>query len=146
MAMTPLPAGEAGEDPFNNTINTTPLVDVMLVLLIIFLITVPVVTQTIALELPKERNVPAPPRPDHVVLSVDRNGTVHWGLEPLPGLPALQQRLREVAARSPQPEVHIRADERVAWQAVDRVNQACLQAGIGRIGFITEPPAAGGRL
>jgi biopolymer transport protein ExbD len=145
MALTPLPA-DPGEDPFNHTINTTPLVDVMLVLLIIFLITVPVVTQTIALELPKERNAPAQIRPEHVVISVDRDGAVHWGMERLDGPQALSQRLRAVAGQQPQPEVHIRADERVAWRAVEQVNDACMRAGIVKVGYVTEPTAQGGRL
>ena len=144
MALTPLPA-DPGDDPFNHTINTTPLVDVMLVLLIIFLITVPVVAQTIALQLPKERNAPAQIRPEHVVISVDREGAVHWGLERLDSVAALLPRLRAAAAQQPQPEVHIRGDERVPWRAVEQVHQACAQAGIEKVGYVTEPTAPGGR-
>ena len=78
-----------GEEQFNNTINTTPLVDVMLVLLIIFLITIPVVTQTIKLELPKERNLPTQTKPENIVLAVNRDGEVFWGLERMPDTEAL---------------------------------------------------------
>ena len=81
MAMNVGPADESGEDQLNNTINTTPLVDVMLVLLIIFLITIPVVTQTIKLELPQERNIPLQTKPENIVIAVNREGEVYWGIE-----------------------------------------------------------------
>ena len=83
MAMNVGPADDSGEDQMNSSINTTPLVDVMLVLLIIFLITIPVVTQTIKLELPKERNLPTQTKPENIVLAVNRDGEVHWGLQRL---------------------------------------------------------------
>ena len=83
MAMN-VSSAEEGEEQFNNTINTTPLVDVMLVLLIIFLITIPVVTQTIKLELPKERNLPTQTKPENIVIAVNRDGEVYWGLERMP--------------------------------------------------------------
>ena len=136
--------GGGGEGSVMAEINVTPLVDVMLVLLIIFLITVPVVAQTIALELPKERNTPAQIRPEHVVISVDRDGAVHWGQERLDGVEALLPRLRAAAARQPQPEVHIRGDSEVRYEGVGRVVVAAQRAGIQKVGFITEPPAGSG--
>ena len=146
MALTPLPA-DPGDDPFNHTINTTPLVDVMLVLLIIFLITVPVVTQTIKMELPKERNIPLQTKPENIVLAVDRDGGVFWGTEPLPDIETLVKRLKVEAVKEPQPEVHIRGDSEVRYESVGRVVVACQRAGIFKVGFITEPPAgAGARL
>ena len=136
-----------GEDSVVSEINTTPLVDVMLVLLIIFLITVPVVTQSIKLELPKERNVPTQTKPENVVIAVNRDGEIYWGMERIPDFEALVVRLKKEAVKDPQPEVHIRADSGVRWEPVGRVNMACMRAGILKVGFITEPPAgAGARL
>ena len=95
-------SADGDEDEMNSTINTTPLVDVMLVLLIIFLITIPVVTQSIKLELPKERNVPTQTKPENIVIAVNRDGEVHWGLERLPDIETLvdaaQARGRQGAA------------------------------------------------
>jgi len=121
-------------------INTTPLVDVMLVLLIIFLITVPVVTQSIKLELPKERNLPLQTKPENVVLAVNRDGEVFWGMERVPDIETLVSRLKVEAVKEPQPEVHIRGDLEVRYEAVGRVVVACQRAGIFKVGFITEPP------
>jgi biopolymer transport protein ExbD len=147
MAMQVGRADGDGEDQLNNTINTTPLVDVMLVLLIIFLITVPVVTQTIKMELPKERNIPLQTKPENIVLAVDRDGGVFWGTEPLPDIETLVKRLKVEAVKEPQPEVHIRGDSEVRYESVGRVVVACQRAGIFKVGFITEPPAgAGARL
>ena len=132
-----------GEEQFNNTINTTPLVDVMLVLLIIFLITIPVVTQTIKLELPKERNLPTQTKPENIVLAVNRDGEVFWGLERMPDNEALVARLKTESVKDPQPEVHIRGDNEVRYESVGRIVVACQRAGIFKVGFITEPPAGG---
>ena len=133
-----------GEDQLNNSINTTPLVDVMLVLLIIFLITIPVVTQTIKLELPKERNLPTQTKPENIVIAVNRDGEMHWGIERLPDIETLVRRLKVESVKEPQPEVHIRGDSEVRYEAVGRVVVACQRAGIFKVGFITEPPAGGG--
>ena len=147
MAMQVGPADAGGEEQLNNTINTTPLVDVMLVLLIIFLITIPVVTQSIKLELPRERNVPTQTKPENVVISVNRDGDVYWGMERVPDIETLVARLKVEAVKEPQPEVHIRGDQDVRYEAVGRVVVACQRAGIFKVGFITEPPAgAGARL
>jgi biopolymer transport protein ExbD len=129
------------EEEMNSTINTTPLVDVMLVLLIIFMITIPVVTQSIRLELPKERNVPTQTKPENIVIAVNRDGEVHWGIERLPDIETLVNRLKLQAVKEPQPEVHIRGDGEVRYEAVGRVVVACQRAGILKVGFITEPPA-----
>jgi biopolymer transport protein ExbD len=129
-----------GDEEFNNTINTTPMVDVMLVLLIIFMITVPVITQTVPLELPKERNLPTITKPENIVLAVDRDGGVYWGTERLDN-DTLVERLKLAAVQEPQPEVHIRGDLEVRYESVGRVVVACQRAGIFKVGFITEPPA-----
>jgi biopolymer transport protein ExbD len=139
MAMN-LASEEGDEEEMNSTINTTPLVDVMLVLLIIFLITIPVVTQSIKLELPKERNVPTQTKPENIVIAVNRDGEVHWGMQRVPDIEALVTRLKLEAVKEPQPEVHIRGDGEVRYESVGRVVVACQRAGILKVGFITEPP------
>jgi biopolymer transport protein ExbD len=139
MAMN-IASEDGDEEELNSTINTTPLVDVMLVLLIIFLITIPVVTQSIKLELPKERNVPTQTKPENIVIAVNRDGEVHWGMERLPDIETLVTRLKLEAVKEPQPEVHIRGDGEVRYESVGRVVVACQRAGIMKVGFITEPP------
>ena len=141
---------DSGEDEVVSAINTTPLVDVMLVLLIIFLITIPVVTtaipvvtQTIKLELPKERNLPTQTKPENIVLAINRDGEVHWGLQRLADAEELVARLKTEAVKDPQPEVHIRGDLEVRYESVGRVIVACQRAGILKVGFITEPPPGG---
>ncbi len=133
-----------GEEQFNNTINTTPMVDVMLVLLIIFMITVPVITQTIKLELPIEKNIPLMTKPENITIAVNRDGDVFWGTERIPDIEALVNRLKVESIKEPQPEVHIRGDQGVRYEAVGRVVVACQRAGIFKVGFITEPPAGPG--
>ena len=141
MAMNVGSPDDGGEEQLNNTINTTPLVDVMLVLLIIFLITIPVVTQTIKLELPKERNLPTQTKPENIVISLNKDGEMFWGMEYVPSTKALFERLKPVAVMQPQPEVHVRADENTRYEFVGRVVATCQRASILKIGFITEPPA-----
>ena len=130
-----------GEDEVVSSINTTPLVDVMLVLLIIFLITIPVVTETIKLELPKERNLPTQTKPENIVIAVNRDGEVYWNKQRMPDTEALVARLKVESVKEPQPEVHIRGDSEVRYESVGRVVVACQRAGIFKVGFITEPPA-----
>ena len=139
--MTMGPAAGADEDEVLSAINTTPLVDVMLVLLIIFLITIPVVTQSIPVQLPKEENVATQTRPETILVSVNRDGDLFWNTEHLGDADVLVGRLKKVAARDPQPEVHIRGDMEARYASVDKVVVACRRAGITQIGFITEPPA-----
>lgn len=130
-----------GEEQMNSTINTTPLVDVMLVLLIIFLITVPVVTQSVQLSLPKEINVPTTTKPENILLAVSKDGDVYWNTRLMPNNEALVEALKKESVKDPQPEVHIRGDENVRYESVGRLIVACQRAGIAKIGFITEPPA-----
>jgi len=127
------------KEDLNAQINTTPLVDVMLVLLIIFLITIPVVIHNIRVELPKERNLPTQTKPENVVIAVDRDGKTFWNNRPVADS-ELSARLGEIASRQPQPEVHIRGDREARYEFVGRVVYRCQQAGIARVGFITEPP------
>ena len=144
MAMQVGSGGEDGEEALNNTINTTPLVDVMLVLLIIFLITVPVITQTVKLDLPKEQNIPLMTKPENITIAVNRDGEIFWGMERIPDIEALVNRLKVETVKEPQPEVHIRGDNEVLYESVGRVVVACQRAGIFKVGFITDRPAAAG--
>ena len=135
---------EGGEDEAISAINTTPLVDVMLVLLIIFLVTIPVITQSIPLKLPEEINVPRQTKPENIEIAVTKDGDVFWGLQPVRDNDELLVRLKQVAVQQPQPEVHIRGDLSGRYEFVGRVVFACQRAGIQKIGFVTEPPARGG--
>ena len=134
---------ESDEDELDASINTTPLVDVMLVLLIIFLITIPVVTQTVPVVLPSETNLPMQTKPENVDISVNKDGDVFWNLQLVPDNNTLVERLKKVSVLDPQPEVHIRGDQNTRYESVGRVVFACQRAGILKISFITEPPAKG---
>ena len=135
---------DSGEDEVVSAINTTPLVDVMLVLLIIFLITIPVVTQSVTLSLPKETNVARKTKPENIELAVTKEGDVYWNTAPVPNTEALKERMRGIAKMDPQPEIHIRGDEKTRYESVGRVILAAQQVGIVKISFVTEPPARGG--
>ena len=139
MAMTVGQDVEAEEEVMS-AINTTPLVDVMLVLLIIFLITIPVVVQQVPLELPKERNVVTQTKPENIVIAVNKDGDVFWNMEYLRDSKALFDKLKTIAVLQPQPEVHIRADQETRYESVGRVVATAQRASILKIGFITEPP------
>ena len=135
----PMEAGD--DDAILSEINTTPLVDVMLVLLIIFLITIPVVSASVGVQLPREFNQVSQSRPDNVIISITANNDTFWYDLPMSDRTALQTRLQALGKRQPQPEVHIRADAAADYAAVAKVVLAAQQAGIARIGFLTEPPA-----
>jgi biopolymer transport protein ExbD len=129
-----------GEEQVVSAINTTPLVDVMLVLLIIFLITIPVVNHSVPVDLPKQRNEVRESKPKDIVISVDSSGATYWFEARVASTDALLERLKTVATQTPQPEVHIRGDARSDYAPVGRVLYACQRAGILKVGFITEPP------
>ena len=131
---------EEGDDRLIAEINTTPLVDVMLVLLIIFLITIPVVNSSIVVSLPREDVRVRETRPENVIVSVDAQGAIYWFETRLGSPDQLAQRLALVAGTRPQPEVHIRGDARADYDSIGRVVFAAQQAGVERVGFITEPP------
>jgi biopolymer transport protein ExbD len=143
MAMNLAAAGGSGEEQVVAAINTTPLVDVMLVLLIIFLITIPVANFSVPVELPKRTNALRESTPKDVVISVDAQGGTFWFDARIAGRDDLQQRLKKIAAQNPQPEVHIRGDARGDYAPVGRILLACQRAGILKVGFITEPPPRG---
>ena len=127
------------DDEIIGTINTTPLVDVMLVLLIIFLITIPVVTTSIKVDLPKESNVVRQTKPENVIISVDKAGRIYLYDTPVKNGAELFERMKKLASQQPQPEVQIRGDGASDFEAVGRVMHAVQRAGIARVGFITEP-------
>jgi biopolymer transport protein ExbD len=120
-------------------INVTPLVDVMLVLLIIFIITIRVIVQQVPVELPKATNLPTQTKPENITIAVDKDGDVFWNTQKLSGTEDLKDRLRVVARQDPQPEVHIRGDANVRYQFVGQVLVATQQIGIRKVAFITTP-------
>jgi biopolymer transport protein ExbD len=128
---------ESGED-FNPEINTTPLVDVMLVLLIIFIITIPVMTHSVKLDLPRAQNSPNVVPPQTVNLSVDEDGKVYWNAELVEG-DALTKRIAATAAMEPQPEIHIRGARSVPYEKVAVVMAAAQAGGLLKLGFVLDP-------
>ena len=133
----------SSEETVISDINTTPLVDIMLVLLIIFLITTPVILQTAKVELPKEENIPTQTKPDNIVISVTKDGDVFWDGKAIADSDALFEEKKKIAVLTPQPEVHVRGDENVRYESVGRVIYTAQRASIIKIGFITEPPPRG---
>ncbi len=136
-------SSDSDEDEVVSAINTTPLVDVMLVLLIIFLITIPVVTHTIPVALPKETNIARQTKPENIDISVNKDGDIFWNQQLVPDSEALFQRLGKIAKLTPQPEVHIRGDGQARYESIGRVVFACQRAAIQKISFVTEPPPKG---
>ena len=130
--------GEA-DDEIMSEINTTPLVDVMLVLLIIFLITIPVVTTSIKVDLPKEKNLVRETKPENVIISVNAAGKIFLYDTPIKNSDDLFNRMKTFAVKKPQPEVQIRGDGQSDFESVGRVMYAVQRAGITKVGFITEP-------
>jgi biopolymer transport protein ExbD len=131
--------GSDADDEIIGTINTTPLVDVMLVLLIIFLITIPVVTTSVKVDLPKEKNLIRETKPENVIISVNAAGNIYLYDTPIKNSADLVNRMKTFAVKDPQPEVQIRGDARSDFESVGRVMYAVQRAGIVKVGFITEP-------
>ena len=143
MAMTVGQDASEGEQEVMAAINTTPLVDVMLVLLIIFLITIPVVTHTIPVQLPKESNIARQTKPENIEISVNKDGDIFWNQQLVADSDALFQRLSKIATMTPQPEVHIRGDGQARYESIGRVVFQCQRASIQKVSFVTEPPPKG---
>jgi biopolymer transport protein ExbD len=121
------------------TINTTPLVDVMLVMLIIFLITIPVITKTVKVDLPRAVNIPTQTKPENITIAVDRNNTVYSNDKRVADRNELLALIETAAVRKPQPEIHIRGDKETRYEAIGRVMYAIQRGGIVKVGFLTEP-------
>ncbi len=126
--------GEAMSD-----INVTPLVDVMLVLLIIFIITIRVIIQQVPVQLPKATNLPTQTKPENITIAVDKDGDIFWNTQKVASVDDLKQRLRAIVGVDPQPEIHIRGDSNVRYQFVGQVLVATQQIGIRKVAFITTP-------
>jgi biopolymer transport protein ExbD len=120
-------------------INVTPLVDVMLVLLIIFIITIRVIIQQVPVQLPKATNLPTQTKPENITIAIDKEGDIFWNTQKLASTDELKQKLRVAAREDPQPEVHIRGDSDVRYQFVGQVLVATQQIGIRKVAFITTP-------
>jgi biopolymer transport protein ExbD len=133
-----------GDDEVMSAINTTPLVDVMLVMLIIFLITIPVAVTSIPVTLPKERVEVRESKPENIVISVDPSGNIFYYEARIQNVEALVEKLKKVATVKPQPEVQIRGDLSSRYEGVGKILYACQRAGIVKVAFITEPPPLGG--
>jgi biopolymer transport protein ExbD len=126
-------------------INVTPLVDVMLVLLIIFLITIPIITKTVPLHLPKVANIPTKTKPENITISVDAQGQIWWNGLLVPDRDSLIKKVVVEAVKVPQPEVHIRGDAGVRYEAIGRTLYCIQRGGLTKVGFITEPDKSLGR-
>jgi len=126
------------EDDFNPEINTTPLVDVMLVLLIIFIITLPVINQSVKIDLPRAAAQADQLKPESINVSIDAQGAIYWNKESV-DLAQLNTRIAEAAKRQPQPELHLRAERTTQYEKVVQVMAAAQNAGLGKIGFVTDP-------
>ncbi len=120
-------------------INTTPLVDVMLVLLIIFLITIPIITKTVKLDLPKAVNIPTQTKPENITVSVAPDGKMYWNGQLVENTRELTDLVKPLALKVPQPEVHIRGDVNTLYKDIGKVIFGIQRGGIIRVGFITEP-------
>ncbi len=135
--------GSSGEDEVMSTINTTPLVDVMLVMLIIFLITIPVIVPTVKVELPVPRNIATQTKPEDIPVSVDVNGNIYWKNQLISDRAKLLELVVEQARKVPQPELHLKADRNARYESVARVLYTIGQGGLLKVAFLTEPKAGG---
>ncbi len=128
------------DDDFNPEINTTPLVDVMLVLLIIFIITIPVMNHSVKIDLPRATNQPNETKPENINLAIDAQGKVYWNAETVDAA-QLTARIAEAAQKKPQPELHLRIERTTQYEKVAQVMAAAQSGGLGKIGFVTDPQA-----
>ncbi len=127
------------EDEVMSTINTTPLVDVMLVMLIIFLITVPVIVPTVKVELPEPRNIATTTKPEDIPVSVDVDGNIYWKGGKLDSREQFLEKLLVESVKVPQPELHLKADRNARYEHVARLLYNIQQAGLQKVAFLTEP-------
>lgn len=120
-------------------INTTPLVDVMLVMLIIFLITIPVITKNVQVQVPKANNIPTQTKPENITISVTTDGDVYWQQQKVLDMHQLVEKVEAEAVKVPQPEIHIRGDANTEYKNIGKVIAAINRGGVIKVGFITEP-------
>ncbi len=133
-----VPTSASDEDEVNSTINTTPLVDIMLVLLIIFLITVPVVIKSVPITLPVATNIVTITKPENITIAVDRSGNYYWNDAPISNEQLLDM-MKTIAVKVPQPEIHIRGDRDVRFESIGRILADLQRSAILKVGFITNP-------
>ena len=138
MAMS-VGGGNSEEPTAMSTINTTPLVDVMLVLLIIFLITIPVINKTVKVNLPKAVNIPTQTKPENITIAIDKEGNIYWNDKRLASQNDLLANVKAAAVKKPQPEIHIRGDKETRYEAIGRVMYMIQRGGVVKVGFLTEP-------
>jgi len=131
--------GSSSEPSAMSNINTTPLVDVMLVLLIIFLITIPVINKTVKVDLPKAVNIPTQTKPENITIAIDKEGNIYWNDKRLANRDDLLSNVKAAAVKKPQPEIHIRGDRETRYEAIGRVMYMIQRGGIVKVGFLTEP-------
>ena len=136
---------DSEEHNIMSEINTTPLVDIMLVLLIIFLITIPIITKTVPIKLPKAVNIATKTKPENINISVDSAGQIWWNGVKVPDRDTLIKKVVVEAVKVPQPEVHIRGDAGVRYEAIGRTLFSIQRGGLTKVGFITEPDRVLGR-
>ncbi|BAN22798.1 ExbD/TolR family protein [Caballeronia insecticola] len=136
MAMSPFAGDE--DDGMMSEINMTPLVDVMLVLLIIFLVTIPAMHHAVKIDLPHASSQPQDEKPEHVNIAIQADGTTLWDDKPVDEA-TLNARIAQAAQQNPQPEIHLRADRKVAYEKVADLMSAAQSGGLTKIGFVTEP-------
>jgi biopolymer transport protein ExbD len=134
--------GSDGDDQVMSDINTTPLVDIMLVMLIIFLITIPVIVPTVKVNMPTPRNIATQTKPEDISVSVDAEGKVYWKGGLVPDRAKLLELVVAEARKDPQPEIHIRGDRQARYQDIGRVLFVIQQGGLVKVGFLTEPKGA----
>jgi biopolymer transport protein ExbD len=139
MAMSMPSGGGGGGIPVMSNINTTPLVDVMLVMLIIFLITIPVINKSVKVDLPKAVNIPTQTKPENITISVNKDGQIFWNDKSIPNMETLLDNIKTAAVKKPQPELHIRGDKDTRFEAIGRVMYMVQRGGIVKVGFLTEP-------
>ena len=136
-------SADSDEAELNTTINTTPLVDVMLVMLIIFLITVPVIVKVVPVHLPNARNIATQTKPDNIVIAVDKDENIYWNNAPIEASQLKDRFVQELRRLGPRDqaklEVHIRCDKDARFQAIGKVVLACQEAGILKVAFLLEP-------
>ena len=139
MSMSVGTSGSDDEHEVMSTINTTPLVDVMLVLLIIFLITIPVITKSVPVSLPKAANIPTQTKPENISVSVDADGKIYWNDKAVESSQNLLALVVDTAKKTPQPEIHIRGDANARYEAIGKLMFSIQRGGIVKVGFLTEP-------
>ncbi|EON13758.1 MULTISPECIES: biopolymer transporter ExbD [Pandoraea] len=140
MAMGSYSSDDGADDAMMSEINMTPLVDVMLVLLIIFIVTLPVLNHAVKLDLPQASSQPEDTKPAKVDLSIQADGTVFWDKQAIDDA-TLKARLAQAAAAQPQPELHLFADKNVRYESVAKLLSEAQTAGVTKLGFVTEPAA-----